>query len=101
MGKKRPETLVTECPCCRAKLTVDRELGVVLSHVASVKAPSIDLDNTARLLREQEEAVEAKFRASVEAERNKEEVLSRKFTEGLKRAKDTPVEKPLRDFDLD
>ena len=101
MAKKLPDTFVTECPCCQAKLTIDRELGVVLSHTTPVRAPSIDLDDTARLLREQAEAVEAKFRASVEAERTKEDVLSRKFAEGLKKAKDAPVEKPLRDFDLD
>ena len=101
MAKKLPETFVTECPCCHSQLTVDREIGVVLSHVAPVRPPSIDLDDTARLLREQADAVEAKFRASVEAERNKEDVLSRKFAEGLKKAKDAPLEKPLRDFDLD
>jgi hypothetical protein len=101
MGKKLPETFVAECPCCQAKLTIDRELGVVLSHAAPVRAPSIDLDDTARLLRAHDDAVEAKFRASVEAERNKEDVLSRKFAEGLKKAKDAPLEKPLRDFDLD
>jgi len=51
--------------------------------------------------REQVDAVEAKFRASVEAEKSKEDVLARKFAEGLKKAKDGPIEKPLRDFDLD
>ena len=47
-----------------------------------------------------DELVEAKFRASVEAERNKEDVLSRKFAEGLKKAKDAPLEKPLIDHPL-
>ena len=101
MAKKLPQTFVAECPCCQSKLTVDRELGVVLSHTAPLRAPTIDLDDTARLLREHDDAVEAKFRASVEAERTKEDVLSRKFAEGLKKAKDAPIEKPLRDFDLD
>jgi hypothetical protein len=91
-----------DCPCCHAKLTIDRDLGVLLSHIPPPKPPpSVDLDDTARLLREQAESVEAKFRASVEAERTKEDVLARKFAEGLKKAKDGPVEKPLRDFDLD
>jgi hypothetical protein len=101
MSKKPSETFEAECPCCQAKLTIDRQLGVVLSHTASVRPPSIDLNDTARLLREHDESVEAKFRASVEAERTKEDVLSRKFAEGLKKAKDAPIEKPLRDFDLD
>lgn len=82
-------------------MTVDQKLGVVLAHVAPVRPPSIDLDDTAQLLRKHSEAVEAKFRASVEAEKTKEDVLARKFAEGLKKAKDAPVEKPIRDFDLD
>lgn len=82
-------------------MIVDRSLGIVLSHTAPAKAPSIDLDDTARLLREHEDAVEAKFRASVQAEKMKEDVLARKFAEGLKKAKEAPVEKPVRDFDLD
>lgn len=101
MSKKPSETFEVECPCCQAKLTIDRQLGAVLAHTASVRPPSIDLNDTARLLREHDESVEAKFRASVEAERTKEDVLSRKFAEGLKKAKDAPIQKPLRDFDLD
>lgn len=99
---KKSETFEVGCPCCAAKLTIDRGLGVVLSHVPPPKPPpSVDLDDTARLLRQHDEAVEAKFRASVEAERTKEDVLARKFAEGLKKAKDAPVEKPVRDLDLD
>jgi hypothetical protein len=102
MAKNPIETFQVDCPCCSAKLTIDRELGVVLSHVPPPRPPSsVDLDDTARLLRAHDEAVEAKFRASVEAEKSKEDVLARKFAEGLKKAKDGPVEKPLRDFDLD
>jgi hypothetical protein len=103
MGKKNQAgTFEVNCPCCNAKLTIDGELGVVLSHVPAVKSgPNVDFGDTARLLREQREAVEAKFLASVEHERTKEDVLARKFAEGLKKAKDGPAEKPLRDFDLD
>jgi hypothetical protein len=101
MSRKSGDTFEVACPCCQAKLVVDRTLGIVLSHVAPVRPPSIDLDNTARHLREHDDAVEAKFRASVEAEKMKEDVLARKFAEGLKKAKDGPIEKPIRDFDLE
>lgn len=101
MAKSPSTTFESQCPCCRAKLTIDRELGVILGHVAPVRPPSVDLDDAARLLRDQAAAVEAKFRASVEAEKSKEDVLARKFAEGLKKAKDAPIEKPIRDFDLD
>src|ERR1700675_3934812 len=70
MSKNPAATFEVACPCCQAKLTLDRHLGAVLSHIPPPKAPpSVDLDDTARLLRQQEEAVEAKFRASVEAEK--------------------------------
>jgi hypothetical protein len=101
MAKHPTETFEVDCPCCQAKLTIDRTLGVVLAHTAPLRPPSVDLDDTARLLREHDNSVEAKFRASVEAERNKEDVLARKFAENLKKAKDAPLEKPIRDFDLD
>jgi len=102
MAKKSANTFEVPCPCCQAKLTIDAEVRAVLAHTPPPKgAPSVDFDDTARLLREQAEAVEAKFRASVEAEKTKDDVLARKFAEGLKKAKDAPLEKPLRDFDLD
>ena len=102
MAKDTAEPIEVVCPCCQAKLTVDPVLAVVLSHVPPPKAPSsVDLDDTARMLREQKERVEAKFLQSVEAEKMKEDVLERKFRESLKKAKDQPIEKPIRDFDLD
>jgi len=58
MAKKPIDTFEVPCPCCQAKLTVDREIGVVLSHVPPPKPPpSVDLDDTALLLRQQAEAV--------------------------------------------
>jgi hypothetical protein len=102
MAKNSVNTFEVNCPCCQAKLTIDREIGAVLSHVAPPRPPSsVNLGDTAGLLRQQVDAVEAKFRASVEAEKTKEDLLARKFAEGLKKAKDGPIEKPLRDFDLD
>jgi hypothetical protein len=102
MGKNSAGIFEVNCPCCQAKLTIDGEIHGVLSHVAPPRPPSsVDLDDTAGLLRKQVDAVEAKFRASVEAEKTKEDLLARKFAEGLKKAKDGPIEKPLRDFDLD
>jgi hypothetical protein len=103
MGKKPAATIAIACPCCRATLKVDPELAVVLSHEPPPKtAPGVDLDDTARMLREQELKREEKFRLSVEAEKKKEDVFERLFQENLKKAKEAPAgEKPIRDFDLD
>ncbi len=99
---KKSEPVEVTCPCCHAKLKVDAELAVVLSHVAPVRAgPGVDLNDAAGILAEQARKREDKFRESWEAEKKKDDVLTRKFEEGLKKAKGEPVEKPLRDFDLD
>jgi len=101
MAKNAAKPIIVGCPCCQALLTIDPEMGAVLSHQVSKRPPSVDLDDTARLLREHDQRVEEKFRLSIESEKNKEDLLARKFAEGLKKAKDQPIEKPIRDFDLD
>ncbi len=102
MSKKSAPAIDVLCPCCQAKLKVDPQLAVVLSHEAPPKAgPDVDLTDAARLLQEQAQRREEKFRQSWEAEQKKEDVLARKFEEGLKKARQEPVEKPVRDFDLE
>lgn len=102
MAKKSAATVTVVCPCCQAKLSIDVQLGVVLSHEAPVKAaPDVDITDAARILADQSRKREDKFRESWQAEKNKEDVLSRKFEEALKKAKEQPAEKPLRDFDLE
>lgn len=101
MAKKQSATIEVLCPCCEAKLTIDTQLAVVLSHTAPVKAaPDVDISDAARILADEARKREDKFRDSWEAESKKEDVLNRKFEEALKKAKDQPAEKPLRDFDL-
>ena len=102
MAKKTASAIEVTCPCCRSKLTVDPQLAAVLAHVPPPRVtPDVDISDAARILSEQAQRREDKFRDSWEAERNKEDVLTRKFEEALKKAKDQPVEKPLRDFDLE
>jgi hypothetical protein len=91
-----------ECPCCGAKLVVDVSLQKVISHEVPKKAPStVSLDNAAELLRQQAERREALFRQSTEDQKNKSQLLERKFQEALKKSKEEPIARPQRDIDLD
>src|ERR1700688_2903844 len=102
MGKKEPDNLQVTCPCCQAKLVVDAVFGAVLSHEAPVKAgPNVDLTDAQKILAEQSRQREDKFADSWFQETNKEDILTKKFEEAMKKAKDAPVGKPVRDFDLD
>jgi hypothetical protein len=61
-----------------------------------------DFETAARAMREQDERKESIFRQAVDAEKNKEDLMAKKFAEALRKAKETPDgEKPLREFDLD
>jgi len=102
MGLKDGENLNVTCPCCHAKLVVDPVFGAVLSHEAKAKAgPDVDLTQAGSILDKQKQQREDKFADSWFQETNKEDILAKKFEEGMKKAKDAPAGKPIRDFDLD
>ena len=102
MGRKDGENLNVLCPCCQAKLVVDPMFGAVLSHEAPVKpGPDVDLTKAGSILNEQQRQREDKFADSWFKESNKEDILAKKFEEAMKKAKDAPAGKPIRDFDLD
>jgi len=102
MAKQKQETFEVLCPDCGAMLKVDAATGHVVSHTAAPRKRTFeDLEMAARAMREQEERKESIFRQSVDAEKNKSDLLEKKFAEALRKAKDAPDGKPLRDFDLD
>jgi len=102
MGLKDGENLNIVCPCCQAKLTVDPVFGAVLAHEAAPKpASNVDLTQAGQILEEQTRQREDKFADSWFKETNKEDILAKKFEEAMKKAKNAPVGKPIRDFDLD
>jgi len=61
----------------------------------------VELRAKRKILAEQQRQREDKFRDSWFEESHKEDILAKKFEEAMKKAKDAPAEKPIRDFDLD
>jgi hypothetical protein len=102
MAKAKERIFDIACPDCGAMLKVDGATGLVVSHTpAPRKRMFEDLETAAKAMREQDERKESIFRQSVEAEKNKEDLFEKKFAEALRKAKDVPDGKPLREFDLD
>ena len=59
-------------------------------------------EQTAKALKEQDARRDSIFAQSVEAQKNRDDLMAKKFAEAVKKAKeDTSTGKPLRDFDLD
>jgi hypothetical protein len=90
------------CPDCSAVLRIDAETGALISHTAAPRKRTFeDLTAAAAAMREQDERKESIFRQSMEAEKNKEDLFEKKFAEALRKAKDAPAGKPLREFDFE
>lgn len=100
MTKLKSEIEVT-CPCCQATLVVDTNLGRVVSHQEPESGNKPELSDAQRIIAEEAARREAIFQQSVESEKTRGDALSRRFEEALKQARQEPITRPQRDFDLD
>jgi hypothetical protein len=96
----RTEYEVT-CPCCKSTLVIDEGLRRIVRHVEPERADKPKLDEAHRILADEKARRDALFEQAVNSERTRGDALSRRFEEALRQAKDEPVSKPHRDFDLD
>ena len=99
MARLKSEIEVT-CPCCQSTLVVDVNLGRVVSHKEPERGNKPELGDAHRILAEEAARREAVFQQSVDAEKTRGDALSKRFEEALKQARQEPVTKPTRDFDL-
>ncbi|HET9179781.1 MAG TPA: hypothetical protein VFQ24_15605 [Terriglobia bacterium] len=101
-NRSEHDEMELECPCCGARLKIDVSLGKVIWHGQPPrKSEAPDIDHSAQLLEKERERREALFRKGTEDEKSKAQLLEKKFDEALKRSKDEPIVRPVRDFDLD
>src|SRR3984885_7042828 len=99
----RDESFEITCPDCGAMLKVDPVTRAINAHTAAPRKRMFeDFSDAARALREADARRDSIFAQSVDAQKNKDEVMAKKFAEAVKKAKEAPMgERPLRDFDLD
>jgi hypothetical protein len=90
-----------QCPCCHAVLVVDLNLGRVIAHQEPGSGLTIELSDAEQILADAKTRREAAFEQSFNTERTKGDALSKRFEEALKQAKEEPLTKPTRAFDLD
>jgi hypothetical protein len=100
MAKLKSELEIV-CPCCQTTLIIDTNLGRVISHKEPERADKPELSEAERILADQAARREAMFQQSVDSEKTRGDALSKRFEEALRQAKQEPITKPLRDFDLD
>jgi len=91
------------CPDCGAMLKVDPVTRAIIGHTpAPRKRMFEDFSDAARAAREADARRDSIFAQSVDAQKNKDDLMAKKFAEAVKKAKEKPLtDRPLRDFDLD
>ena len=100
MARLKSEIEIT-CPCCASTLIVDLNLGRVVGHKEVENPNKPELSEAHRIVAEQAARREAAFEESVSNERTRGDALSKRFEEALRQAREEPVTRPKRDFDLD
>ena len=100
MTRLKSELEVT-CPCCQSTLVIDANLGRIVSHKEPDRGNKPELSEAQRILADQAAHREAIFQQSVDSEKTRGDALSKRFEEALRQARQEPVTKPMRDFDLD
>ena len=100
MAKLKSEIEV-QCPCCRSTLVIDTNLRRVIAHHEPERGDKPELNEAARILADEAARREALFDQSFNAEKHRDDALTRRFEEALKQARQEPITKPMRDFDLD
>ena len=100
MTKLKSEIEVA-CPCCGSALVIDVNLRRVVSHKEPERGDKPELHDATRILAAEEARREALFEQSFAQEQGRDDALTRRFEEALKQAKQEPVTRPVRDFDLD
>ena len=100
MAKLKSE-LELACPCCKAILIIDTNLGRIIRHTEPPREDIPDLDRASQLLAQEQARRESIFEQSVQAEKTRGDALSKRFEEALRQAQQEPITKPKRDFDLD
>ena len=94
-------TFETLCPHCQARLKIDTDVKAVIDSTPTRDPKTFEnLEAAMGHLRASDQEREAKFAASVEAEKAKKGILEKKFEELFQKAK-ADDSKPIRDIDLD
>lgn len=95
--------IVVTCPCCQAELHIDPATSAVIRHKEHVKPPTFaDMETAVQRFKGEAHRREDAFQKSVQENKNRADILNKKFDEMLRLAKENPdAPPPKRDFDLD
>lgn len=88
------------CPCCQAKISVDRITGAVLGHEKPESQPAKTFEQAQADAKKRREEAEDRFAQAVREHEHREELLEKRFKEAFEKA-EKDGKPPPRPFDFD
>ncbi len=88
------------CPCCEAKLKIDKKTGEVLWKEEKQKEHQ-SFSDMLKGYENQKKESEGQFKKQNSLQKERSRLLDEMFVEAQKKVDKTSTDKPLRDFDLD
>jgi hypothetical protein len=95
------EKLTVICPCCEAKLVIDRLTGAILAHERPKGGPAKTLEQAMSEEKKRRQEAEDRFAQAVKEHQHRDDLLEKKFQEALKRAEKDGEPPPPRPFEFD
>lgn len=93
---------VVTCPHCQAMLELDDDSQVVVNHKPPEKPKNTTtLDDRLKALAQEKHDARSKLDEAMRSEKAGAAIREEKFRKLLEVAKDEPIEKPIREIDLD
>ena len=90
------------CPCCEAKIIVDRTTGTILRHDAKADPKgSGSIADIMQGLAAKKASSEQLFQREMDSMKDRDRLLDEKLQEAVKRAKEMKDEKLIRPIDLE
>ena len=90
------------CPHCQAQLELDAEKQLVVASKAAEKPKvTTSIEDRLHAMAQDKESARARMDEAMRAEKAGSELRDEKFRKLLGDVKDQPIEKPVRDIDLD
>lgn len=93
-------SLSITCPCCETLLVIDPDSGVILREERRTRREHQSLDDALNHVKTQRREAEDKLSRAVQENRNRQEILEKKFEEARKKAAESDAPPP-RPFDGD
>ncbi len=100
-SENEPGTIT--CPCCQAKLVVDRETLAILYHEEYEEKPTgATFDQAMEELKAKEKEKQSLFQKAMAEEKQRKSLLGKKFEELQKQVAENPdAPRPPRPFDFE